>query len=132
MLSTLPFVPVAVSAGFAVYLAIGMLVQAVIGYGGCEVAGLPTLIPRRRYRIYCAFSGADLVERRLQARPPWIRWTAMLFAVLATAGLFVLVAAVTPTWFQNYGEYLLLLAIGYVINWIVTTTAIRRNRASAA
>jgi hypothetical protein len=108
-----------------------MLVQAVIGYGGCEVVGIPTLILRRRYRIYCAFSGADLVERRLQAQPTCIRWTAVPFAVLVTASLFVLIAAVMPTWFQNYGEYLLFLAIGYVINGIVTTTATRCNRASA-
>jgi hypothetical protein len=35
------------------YVAASFLVQAVIGYGGCEVVALPILVFRRRYVSYC-------------------------------------------------------------------------------
>jgi hypothetical protein len=35
------------------YIGVSLVVEAVIGYGGCEVVALPILVFRRRYVTYC-------------------------------------------------------------------------------
>jgi hypothetical protein len=45
--------PVALQLAMLVYIGISYLVQALIGYGGCEVVAVPILVFRRRYVSYC-------------------------------------------------------------------------------
>src|SRR5262249_15007371 len=68
---TLPFVPGWAAVGASLYIGVSLVVEAAIGYGGCEIAGIPTLVLRRRYTLYCLFNSADLAERALRDRSRW-------------------------------------------------------------
>jgi hypothetical protein len=57
--------PEQLSTGYDAFLGISMLVQAAILYGGCEIMCTPTLFLRRRYTVYCARNGGDVVEHWL-------------------------------------------------------------------
>jgi hypothetical protein len=126
LLAALPFVPATIAGGIYLNFTIGLLVQAINGYGGCEIAGISTLILRRRYRVYCALNGTDVVERWAQPWAPWLKWTGMLPALLGTVGLFVLLDTVVPTWLENYG-YLLFLGGGFAINRLITMATARQS-----
>lgn len=84
VLFALPGVPDPVTVGAFAFIGISQLVQAVIGYGGCEIVGIPTLLLRRRYTVYCALNGADAVELWLRSQPRWIAWLTALGAFLVT------------------------------------------------
>jgi hypothetical protein len=45
--------PAPLALAMLAYVAASFLVQAAIGYGGCEVVALPILVFRRRYVSYC-------------------------------------------------------------------------------
>lgn len=120
IVSALPFVPGTVSLGFGLYIAVGLVAQAAIRYGGCEVAGLPTLLLRRRYRVYCVLNGADVVEGWLQRRPAWVKWAGTLAALAAIGGLVALLEAVGPGWLGKYG-YLMFLAAGLLVQRVTSS-----------
>lgn len=121
VLSTLPFVPVWVAEGALLYIGISLLVEAVVGYGGCEVVGLQMLMLRRRYTVYCVLNGADVVERRLSHLSPW---GAGALAVLAFVGILITFALVMvighgkPLAF--WVSYLTFLVAGLVVSVVRT------------
>lgn len=113
-----PFVSGAVSMGFTLYIGAGILIQALIGYGGCEVAGIPTLLLHRRYRVYCAFNSMDVAEQWLRDRPVAVRIGGMLLAVAATIGVFVALSVIDANRLNGYEIYLLFLIGGYLVNLV--------------
>ncbi|MGH7920072.1 MAG: DUF6410 domain-containing protein [Candidatus Dormibacteraceae bacterium] len=127
VLGVLPFVPQPVAVGVDFYVALSLLVQAVIGYGGCEIVGIPTLLLRRRYTVYCVFNGVDVVERWLQARSRWVRWT---LAVLAFLSIVVLsaIAEVAGSGVGYWAAYVLFLVVGFIANAVVTRRGLRGKR----
>jgi Family of unknown function (DUF6410) len=127
ILSAVPRVPAQVVVGGDLYLGLAMLVQAAIGYGGCEIVGVPTLLLRRRYTVYCVLNGADVVEAWLQDRPRWMAWAlALLFLVLT----MVVIAAIETIGkaVGFYVAYLVFLLIGFAIGRVVNS----RSRASTS
>jgi hypothetical protein len=96
ILVVLPFVPDPVSVGAFLYVALSQLVQAATSDVGCEIVGIPTLVLHRRYTLYCALNGADVVEHWLRGQPRWITWSlAQVTLVLTTSlgGLAQLIAS---------------------------------------
>ncbi len=107
-----PGVPDAVTVGLFAYIGISQLVQAAIGYGGCEIVGIPTLFLRRRYTVYCVLNAADAMEEWFGSRPRWVRWVPALVAFLVTTGLGLVAEAIgSATGF--FVAYLLFLVIGF-------------------
>lgn len=47
------------------YIGLGLTTNAVVGYGGCEVIILPSLLLGKRYPVYCPLNAVDVVERPL-------------------------------------------------------------------
>ncbi len=118
VLFALPFVPDPVTVGAFLYVGISQFVQAAIGYGGCEIVGIPTLLLRRRYTVYCALNGADVVERRLRGRPRWVAWSWAVAAFVVTTalgGLAQLIGGATGF----FAAYLAFLVIGLVVSRII-------------
>lgn len=124
VVSALPFLPRSISVGLDAYIAISLLAQAVIGYGGCEIVGIPTLVLRRRFTVYCALNGVDLVERWLRARAAWMRWTLALLAFLLT-GALITVAAETVGNLGYWIAYLLFLVVGFIVSRGLRARAVR-------
>lgn len=117
VMSVLPFMPEPAGIGADFYLAVSLLVQAVIGYGGCETAGIPALVLRRRYTVYCVLNSVDVAERRLRTRPSWVTWTVavlVLVLTMALSGLALTVANGAGFW----AAYLLFLLTGYTASKI--------------
>jgi hypothetical protein len=109
------FLPLSAAVGYNLYIAVSLLVQAAIGYGGCEILGIPTLFLRRRYTVYCVFNGADVVEHRLRSRSRWAAWTLAVLSLLATMTLLALAVVVGG----DAGErvlYLVFLVVGFVVS----------------
>jgi hypothetical protein len=109
------FLPTMASAGYDAFLGVSMLVQAANRYGGCEILGIPTLIVRRRYTVYCALNGGDVVEHWLRRQAVLLRW---VVGVLAFVGIILLIgvasAVAGPT-----GEsvlYLAFLVVGFAVS----------------
>ena len=129
----LPFVPDAITVGAFTYIAISQFVQAAIGYGGCEIVGIPTLILRRRYTVYCALNGADLVERWLRNQQRWVAWVLAILAFALTmalgAGAEVLgsVAGIGQA-AGFFAAYIAFLVIGLAVSRVTTA----RTRTAAA
>jgi hypothetical protein len=124
VVAVLPFTPPPIAVGLDAYIAISLLTQAAIGYGGCEVVGIPTLLLRRRFTVYCALNGVDLVEQWLRARAGWLRWTVGILAFLFTGALITVVAETVG----NLGywiAYLLFLVAGFVVNRVLRARAMR-------
>ena len=45
------------------YIAISLIFNFIMSYGGCEVMALPSLIFRRRYVVYCPWNVVDLADK---------------------------------------------------------------------
>jgi Family of unknown function (DUF6410) len=58
-----PLFPSGLQVGMVLYWGVSLLLNALIGYGGCEVLAIPTLIYKRRYDVYCPTNVLDLAER---------------------------------------------------------------------
>ena len=109
------FLPLSATVGYNLYIGVSLMVQAAIRYGGCEILGIPTLLLRRRYTVYCVFNAADVVERRLRSRARWAAWTLALLTLVVTMALLTLAVIVGG----DDGErvlYLLFLVIGFAVN----------------
>jgi hypothetical protein len=122
VLFALPFVPDPVLAGAFLYIAISQLIQAVIGYGGCEIVGIPTLVLRRRYTIYCVLNAADVVERWLERRPRWVAWTLALAAFAVTAALGGMAQLIGKA-VGFFAAYLAFLVVGFVVGRILASAS---------
>jgi|SRR5690242_12227229 uncharacterized protein DUF6410 len=122
VLFLLPFTPDWITVGAFLFIAISQFVQAAIGYGGCEIVGIPTLVLRKRHTIYCALNGADIVERWLQARPRWVAWLLGLLAFALTMALGGVAEAIGKA-AGFFGAYLVFLLIGFAISRIAVMRA---------
>ena len=119
--------PEQLSIGYDAFLGISMVVQATIAYGGCEVMGIPTLLVRRRYTVYCAMNGGDVVEHWLVRQPAAVRWT---LSVLAFAGVIVLMGLASATGPKGLlVGYLLFLMVGFAVSRALWVTS--RSRVSS-
>jgi hypothetical protein len=125
VLGTLPLwrlsvFPEPLHAAVGLYIGASLLVTAAIGYGGCEVLAVPTVIFRRRQVVYCPFNIVDAAERPLRRSPDLLGRGAAI-AALVLAGYFLVVSPVVgqfapadpvpPRW------ALLLLAPAAVLAW---------------
>jgi hypothetical protein len=119
VLFAFPFVPDSITVGAFLFIAASQFVQAGIGYGGCEIIGIPTLIHRRRYTVYCGLNSADVVERWLRGRPRWMAWSMALGAFVVTTALGALAEWIgSATAF--FTAYLAFLVIGLVVSRILS------------
>lgn len=57
--------PSSLLAGLLIYAGLSLLLMAIIGYGGCEIIGIPVALLRRRYTVYCALNTIDAAEGAL-------------------------------------------------------------------
>ena len=106
--------PAQLTIGFDAFLGISMVVQAAVAYGGCEIMGIPTLFVRRRYTVYCAMNGGDVVEHWLLKQPAAIRWS---LTVLAFVGIVVLMGLASATGPKGLlVAYLIFLFVGFTVN----------------
>jgi hypothetical protein len=65
VLVVVPLFPSGLQVGMVLYWGVSLLLNALIGYGGCEVLALPTIVYKRRYDVYCPTNVIDLAERSL-------------------------------------------------------------------
>ncbi len=49
--------------GLALYIAISLLFNFAMSYGGCEVITIPSLILGRRYVVYCPWNAVDFLDK---------------------------------------------------------------------
>ncbi|MQA85763.1 MAG: hypothetical protein GEV03_14365 [Streptosporangiales bacterium] len=123
-------VPAALFAGLYFYVGLSLLVISVTGYGGCEIVGVPVVVLRRRYVVYCALNAVDAVERPLSGGPrKTARLVAGLLAVAAGVYYFLLqnlldILGVPAPFDPRWGVLLLLPAIGVLGReaWTATRT----------
>ncbi|MFC3997695.1 DUF6410 domain-containing protein [Nocardiopsis sediminis] len=74
----------------AMYTSLSLLLNVVIGYGGLEVAALPSLVWGRRHPLYSPFNAVDIAERAFAHRPRTAAGRALwAAAALVTAFVFV-------------------------------------------
>ncbi|HEX9595849.1 MAG TPA: DUF6410 domain-containing protein [Anaerolineales bacterium] len=57
--------PSAFHLALALYIAISLIFNFVMSYGGCEVLAIPSLIFRRKYVVYCPWNAVDAVEKAI-------------------------------------------------------------------
>lgn len=115
VLFAVPGMPDPVTIGAFGFLVISQFVQAAIGYGGCEIVGIPTLLLRRRCTVYCAINGADAVEVWLKDRPAWIGWLLALGAFAVTMALGA-AAEYVGSALGFFAAYLAFLVIGFGVS----------------
>ncbi len=60
-----PAFPAALRVGMLLYGGFAMVLNTLIGYGGCEVLAVPTLVYKRRYDVYCPTNVVDAVEQAI-------------------------------------------------------------------
>ena len=112
--------PAQLAIGYDAFLGISMVAQAVAGYGGCEIIGIPTLFVRRRYTVYCAMNGGDFVEHWLVKQPAPVRWS---LSVLAFAGVIVLMGGASATGPKGLlVGYLVFLVLGLTVSRVIRAT----------
>ena len=54
--------------GLRLYVGVSLLLTAFMGYGGCEVVALPSLLFGKRYAVYCPYNALDAVEKAVVDR----------------------------------------------------------------
>src|SRR5215472_7989496 len=116
---TLPFVPGWAAVGASLYIGVSLLVEAVIGYGGCEIAGIPALVLRRRYTVYCLFNSTDVAERALRGRSRWVAALLGLLTFVVTIGVYGWVAFMIShrvVLLSSWVVYLMFLIGGFAVN----------------
>ncbi|MEV0381369.1 DUF6410 domain-containing protein [Nonomuraea sp. NPDC050643] len=87
--------------GAAGYQSISLIVNAVSGYGGLEVAAIPVLVWRRRCPTYSPFNTVDLLERACHERPGGVG-AAVAAAVSAAISVLVFTAYWLVPLFASY------------------------------
>lgn len=60
--------PSAFQMGLALYIAISLIFNFIMSYGGCEVMAIPSLIFGQRYVVYCPWNAVDLVDKVIADR----------------------------------------------------------------
>lgn len=121
-LSVILPIPATLLAATYLYVGLSVLLIGVVGYGGCEIVGLPVVLLRRRYTVYCAFNAIDAAERPLtHGRHGPAERAAALLALLGGLYYFLLqplldLLDVHLPLSSRWGAVLLLPAIG-VLAW---------------
>jgi hypothetical protein len=128
VLFVVPMVPDPVTIGAFLYIAVSQLVQAAIGYGGCEVAGIPTLLLRSRHTIYCYLNCADLVEHWLHGQPNWVTWCLAVLTFAITTALGALAQTIGQA-AGFFAAYLAFLLMGPAVSRVILAT---RSRSAEA
>jgi hypothetical protein len=126
---SLPFVPGWAALGASLYIGVSLLLEAAIGYGGCEIAGIPTLVLRRRYTIYCLFNSTDVAERALYGHSRRLAGLLGLLTFVVTVGVYGSVAFTISHRFvllSSWVVYLVFLVAGFATNAAFGATAARR------
>jgi hypothetical protein len=127
---SLPFVPGWADVGASLYIGVSLVAEAVIGYGGCEIAGIPALVLRRRYTIYCLFNSADLAERALLGRSRWVAGLLGVVTFVLTIGVYEWVAFTIShrvVVLSSWVIYLIFLLAGFATNRAVRARAAERT-----
>ena len=70
VIALVPVFPATIQAGMILYLGVTSVLNAMIGYGGCEVLAVPTLVYQRRYDVYCPCNVLDLAEQAVRPDNP--------------------------------------------------------------
>jgi hypothetical protein len=65
-----PVFPIELRYGMVLYLGVTCILNAVMGYGSCEVLAIPTLIHKRQYDVYCPTNLIDLAEQAVRTGKP--------------------------------------------------------------
>ncbi len=60
--------PDALQVGLWLYVAVSLIANFAMSYGGCEVVGIPALVLRRKYTVYCPLNAVDVVEKAVAER----------------------------------------------------------------
>lgn len=85
-------IPAGARFGVATYIGASLVVNAVVGYGGCEAVVAPSLLFRRRPTVYCPYNVIDAVERPLRERDGRGRvWVAASVLAVTVGAYFVFV-----------------------------------------
>ncbi len=128
LILALPLVPGWTAVGASLYIGVSLMVEAAIGYGGCEIVGIPTLVLRRRYTIYCLFNGADVAERALRGRSRWAAGGLAVITFVVTAGVYELaVSAIGGGSVRSpWVAYLAFLVGGFAVNRILVGRSAQR------
>lgn len=90
---TLSVFPDTLHAAVALYIGASLVLTAVMGYGGCEVVALPTMLFRRRSVVYCPINILDAAERPLHRTGSRVERGAAIVA-LVVAGWYLVVAPI--------------------------------------
>ena len=126
---TLPFVPGWAAVGASLYIGVSLVVEALIGYGGCEIAGIPTLVLRRRYTIYCLFNSADLAEQALRDRSRWVAGVLGVVTFGLTIGAYewvTLTISHRALLLSSWVIYLVFLLAGFATNKVLRARSAQR------
>ncbi|KAA3644027.1 MAG: hypothetical protein DWQ07_18095 [Chloroflexi bacterium] len=60
--------PSAFQMGLALYIAISLIFNFIMSYGGCEVMAIPSLIFGQRYVVYCPWNAVDVLDKVIADR----------------------------------------------------------------
>jgi len=70
VIALVPVFPAGLRVGMILYLGVTCILNAVMGYGSCEVLAIPTLVHKRQYDVYCPTNVIDLAEQAVKAGKP--------------------------------------------------------------
>lgn len=128
----LPYVdalPDAFRVALSLYVTVSIAVVVFVRYGGCEVVGIPALIVRDRYVVYCPWNTVDLVDKAIQdsewsnplLRSRAFKVTAVVLAVAVFAvGANVLGDAFPAVWVILAAVLILLVGGGIVAHRLLS------------
>lgn len=86
-------VPPTVRTGVWTYIGASLVVNAIVGYGGCEAVIGPSLVFRRRPTVYCPYNAIDAAERSLRdgVRRGRLVWFAASVLAMVVGAYFLFV-----------------------------------------
>jgi Family of unknown function (DUF6410) len=70
VIALVPVFPTELRYGMILYLGVTCILNAVMGYGSCEVLAIPTLVHKRQYDVYCPTNLIDAAEQAVKAGKP--------------------------------------------------------------
>lgn len=60
--------PDALHLALGLYVAVSLVASSLASYGGCEMVGIPSLVLRRRYTVYCPMNAVEMVDNAIAER----------------------------------------------------------------
>lgn len=110
----------------ALYVSLSVLVVVVVRYGGCEVVGIPSLILRRRFAIYCPWNTVDLVDKAIEDS----KWSSLLQGPTPKVIGVLLPIAILTVGVSSLGDAFPLVWLGVALGSVLViaiAVAIRRS-----